>query len=43
MMQRVRFIRKCRFALIGIARRYFVRQAFTLDVMEAITIDAILN
>jgi len=41
-MQGVRSVRKCRFALIAIAQRYFV-YAFTLDVMDAITIDAILN
>ena len=45
MMRRAGFVRKCRFALISIAARYFLttRHAFTLDVMEAITIDAILN
>ena len=43
MMQRVRFVRKCRFALIAIALRYFVPYDLTLDVMDAITIDAILN
>jgi hypothetical protein len=42
MMKRVRFVRKCRFALIAIALRYFV-YALTLDAIDAITIDAILN
>lgn len=42
MMQRVRSVIKCRFALIAIALRYFV-YAFTLDVIDAITIEAILN
>jgi hypothetical protein len=45
MMRRAQFVRKCRFALIAIAAGYFIDlpHAFTLDVMEASTIDAILN